>query len=138
MKDLQLRFGFLFLLTASVLAGGLVRAEGFGEASDPVKTCSVGPIRDIVAIDQLWNAYAYNLDLGDAEGVANLFTEDGGFVLLYNDRTTKSSEKMGYSPTTTGAGTDGDRGGGCTALGHNAIVNFLDNIGLNQHHTRAT
>lgn len=42
-----------------------------------------------------------------------------------------------YSPTTTGNGTGGTLGGGCTALGHTAIVNFLTDIGLGNDYPRA-
>jgi SnoaL-like domain len=123
-------------ISAFVLSGGLIRA-GEHKTIDPVKTCGVGPTRDIVAIDQLWDAYAHNLDSGDAEGVANLFTKDGGYILLYNNRVTQTLDPMGYSPTTTGNGTGGTLGGGCTALGHDAIVNFLTNIGLGNDYPRA-
>jgi hypothetical protein len=97
----------------------------------------VGPTQDIVAIDQLWDAYAHNLDAGDAQGVADLFTKDGGYILLYNNRVTQKLDPMGYSPTTTGNGTAGTPGGGCTALGHTAIVNFLTTIGLGNDYPRA-
>jgi hypothetical protein len=123
-------------ISAFVLNGGLIRA-GEHKTIDPVKTCGVGPTGDIVAIDQLWDAYAHNLDSGDAEGVANLFTKDGGYILLYNNRVTQTLDPMGYSPTTTGNGTGGTLGGGCTALGHDAIVNFLTNIGLGNDYPRA-
>ena len=59
-----------------------------------------------------------------------MFTDGGGYILLYNNRVTQTLDPMGYSPTTTGNGTGGTPGGGCTALGHNAIVKFLTNIGL--------
>jgi hypothetical protein len=83
---------------------------------------------DIVAIDQVWSAYAHYLDSGDAEGVASLFTPTGGYVLGYADRTTQTVKPLGYSPSADG--TSGTAGGGCTALGHDAIVHFLQGIGL--------
>jgi SnoaL-like domain len=55
---------------------------------------------------------------------------------MYNNRATQTLDPMGYTPTTTGNGTDGTLGGGCTALGHNAIVNFLTNIGLGNNYPR--
>jgi hypothetical protein len=121
---------FLSLLVVPVLSltGSPVWAGGSEGAINPVKTCGVGPTKDIVAIDQLWDAYAHNLDSQDANGVADLFTDDGGYILLYNNRVTQTLEPMGYSPTTTGNGTGGTPGGGCTALGHDAIVNFVTNL----------
>ena len=88
-------------------------------------------------IDQVWDAYANYLDSGQASHVADLFTPHGGYVLLYNDRATGKLDPMGYSPTTSGNGTAGTPGGGCTALGHQAIVNFLSNIGLGNNNPRA-
>jgi hypothetical protein len=82
---------------------------------------------DIVAIDQIWDAYAHYLDSGDAEGVASLFTPTGGYVLGYANRDTQQVEPLGYSPSPDGV--SGTPGGGCTALGHDAIVNFLQGIG---------
>ncbi len=137
MKDLKLLFLSLLAVAAFVLTSGLARAGGHQAPINPVKTCGVGPTDDIVAIDQLWDAYAHNLDSGDAKGVANLFTHDGGYILLYNNRVTQTLVPMGYSPTTTGNGTSGTPGGGCTALGYNAIVNFLTNIGLGNDYPRA-
>jgi SnoaL-like domain len=109
---------------------GLVLAGGHENSIDPVKTCGIGPTRDIVAIDQLWDAYAHNLDSGDADGVADLFTEGGGYILLYNNRKTQTLDPMGYSPNSATDGKGGTVGGGCTALGHDHIVNFLTAIGL--------
>ncbi len=137
MKDQKLLFLSFLTVAAFVLTGGLALAGGANTPIDPVKTCGVGPTGDIVAIDQLWDAYAHNLDAGDAEGVANLFTDGGGYILLYNNRVTQTLDPMGYSPTTTGNGTSGSPGGGCTALGHTAIVNFLTNIGLGHDYPRA-
>jgi hypothetical protein len=134
MKVLRLIVFSSLILFFSGLTGGLASA-GSGTI-DPVKTCGVGPTGDIIAIDQLWDAYAHNLDSGDAEGVADLFTDGGGYILLYNNRTTQTLDPMGYSPTTTGNGTGGTVGGGCTALGHDAIVNFLTAIGLGNDYPR--
>jgi hypothetical protein len=130
MKDLKLLFLSLLAVAAFVLTGGLAQAGSSKEAIDPVKTCGVGPTRDIVAIDQLWDAYAHNLDSGDADGVADLFTDDGGYILLYNNRKTRTLDPMGYSPNSATDGKGGTVGGGCTALGHDHIVNFLTAIGL--------
>src|SRR5271169_2375387 len=107
-----------------------------GNQIDPVKTCGVGPTSDIVAIDQLWDAYAHNLDSGDANGVANLFVPGGGYILLYNDRKTQTLDSMGYSPNSALNGEGGTAGGGCTALNHEAIVNFLTAIGLGNDYPR--
>ena len=137
MKNLRLVFLSLLAVAAFVLTGGLARAGGPPAPINPVKTCGVGPTDDIVAIDQLWDAYAHNLDSGDAKGVADLFTKDGGYILLYNNLVTQTLVPMGYSPTTTGNGTSGTPGGGCTALGYNAIVAFLTNIGLGNDYPRA-
>jgi hypothetical protein len=76
MKVLRLIVFSSLILFFSGLTGGLASA-GSGTI-DPVKTCGVGPTGDIIAIDQLWDAYAHNLDSGDAEGVADLFTDGGG------------------------------------------------------------
>ena len=92
---------------------------------------------DIVAIDQLWSGYAHKLDAADAQGIAELFIPGGGYVLMHIDPQTQRSKPMGYSPITTGHGTGGVPGGGCKALGHKAIVNFLTNIGLGNNHPRA-
>src|ERR1700732_61039 len=81
------------------------------DSIDPVKTCGIGPTRDIVAIDQLWDAYAHNLDSGDADGVADLFTDDGGYILLYNNRKTQTLDPMGYSPNSATDGKGGKVGG---------------------------
>jgi SnoaL-like domain len=137
MKDLRLLLLPVLILAASILTGGRARAGGSNPGINPVKTCGVGPTQDIVAIDQLWDAYAHNLDAGDAQGVANLFTKKGGYILLYNNRVTQMLDPMGYSPTTTGNGTAGTPGGGCTALGHTEIVNFLTTIGLGNDYPRA-
>jgi hypothetical protein len=142
MKDSRLLLLPVLILATSILTGGLAMAGLAGAGGpkgqiNPVKTCGVGPTSDIVAIDQLWDAYAHNLDSGDAQGVANLFTENGGYILLYNNRVTQTLVPMGYSPTTTGNGTAGTPGGGCTALGHTAIVNFLTTIGLGNNYPRA-
>jgi hypothetical protein len=83
---------------------------------------------DIVAIDQIWSAYAHYLDSGDAEGVASLFSPTGGYVLGFANRATGQVETLGYSPSADGV--SGTPGGGCTALGHDAIVNFLHGIGV--------
>jgi len=91
---------------------------------------------DIVAIDQLWSSYAHKLDAADAGGVADLFTPNGGYVLMSIDSRTLRLKPMGYSPSIAGDGTSGIPGGGCKALGHKAIVNFLTNIGLGNNHTR--
>ena len=85
---------------------------------------------DTIAIEQIWNAYAHYLDSGDVEGVASLFTPTGGYVLGYANRTTQQVEPYGYSPSADG--TSGTPGGGCTALGHDAIVNFLHGLGITQ------
>jgi hypothetical protein len=127
-KNLKLLFLASITISAFVLNGESIRA-GEHETIDPFKTCGVGSTKDIIAIDQLWDAYAHNLDSSDGEGVANLFTDDGGYILLYNNRKTQTLDPMGYSPTTTGNGTGGTVGGGCTALGHDAIVNFITNLG---------
>jgi len=137
MKILKLAPCFAFALTVVILNVGRGLAVAGQQAIDPVKTCGVGPTADIVAIDQLWDAYAHNLDSGDAKGVANLFTDNGGYILLYNNLATQTLDPMGYSPTTTGNGTSGTPGGGCTALGYNAIVKFLTNIGLGNDYPRA-
>lgn len=132
MKNLKVLFtGSVALAIVSILGGPALAQNGHDgrHQIDPVKTCGIGPTSDIVAIDQLWDAYAHNLDSKDAQGVANLFTKNGGYVLLYNNRVTQKLDPMGYSPTTTGDGTLGIPGGGCTALGNEAIVNFLTAIG---------
>jgi hypothetical protein len=136
MKDLKLLFLSLLAVAAFILTGGLAQAGSSKEAIDPVKTCGVGPTTDIIAIDQLWDAYAHNLDSGDADGVADLFTDDGGYILLYNNRKTQTLDPMGYSPNSATDGKGGKVGGGCTALGHNAIVNFLTAIGLGNNFPR--
>jgi hypothetical protein len=118
----------LLLMVPFLLTGSLARENDAGSQDNTA---------DIVAIDQLWNAYAHKLDAGNAQGVADLFIQGGGYVLLYTNRQTQKLEPMGYSPTTTGNGTSGIPGGGCKALGHNAIVNFLTNIGLGNNHPRA-
>jgi SnoaL-like domain len=132
-----IRFFLLSLVVLPFLSmpGGMARA---GDASpDPFKTCGAGPTKDIIAIDQLWDAYAHNLDAGAADGVADLFTDDGGYILLYNNRKTQTLDPMGYSPNSSVNGTGGTPGGGCTALGHDAIVNFLTAIGLGNDYPRA-
>jgi hypothetical protein len=128
MKKLRTLVTFLAGSTLMMLAGGLAVAGQ--QTIDPVKTCGIGPVKDIVAIDQLWDAYAHNLDSGDANGVADLFTDDGGYILLYNNRKTQTLDPMGYSPNSATNGQGGIPGGGCTALGHDKIVNFLTAIGL--------
>ena len=130
MKNLKAAFALVVALAVANLTGGLAVAGGDHEEIDPVKTCGVGSARDIVAIDQLWDAYAHNLDSGDADGVADLFAPGGGYILLYNNRKTQTLDPMGYSPNSASDGTGGTIGGGCTALGHEAIVNFLTAIGL--------
>jgi hypothetical protein len=130
----------LLLITLALvcLGGGqaLAHESDGGNQIDPVKTCGVGPTSDIVAIDQLWDAYAHNLDSGDANGVANLFVPGGGYILLYNDRNTQTLDSMGYSPNSALNGAGGTAGGGCTALNHEAIVNFLTAIGLGNDYPR--
>lgn len=91
---------------------------------------------DIVAIEQVWSSYAHKLDAADAEGVAELFTPNGGYVLMSTDYRTQRLKPMGYSPSTAGDGTSGIPGGGCKAIGRKAIVNFLTNIGLGNNRTR--
>jgi SnoaL-like domain len=130
----------LLLITLALvcLGGGqaLAHESDGGNQIDPVKTCGVGPTSDIVAIDQLWDAYAHNLDSGDADGVADLFVPGGGYILLYNDRKTQTLDPMGYSPNGALNGQGGTAGGGCTALNHEAIVNFLTAIGLGNDYPR--
>jgi hypothetical protein len=130
MKNLKAAFALVVALAVANLVGGLAVAGGDHEEIDPVKTCGVGSARDIVAIDQLWDAYAHNLDSGDADGVADLFVPGGGYILLYNNRKTQTLDPMGYSPNSASDGKGGIIGGGCTALGHDEIVNFLTAIGL--------
>src|ERR1700680_5256839 len=136
MKDLRLLFLSLLTVAAFVFTGGRALAGGANASLDPFKTCGAGPTKDIIAIDQLWDAYAHNLDSGDADGVADLFTDDGGYILLYNNRKTQTLDPMGYSPNSAKDGKGGKVGGGCTALGHNAIVNFLTAIGLGNNFPR--
>jgi hypothetical protein len=90
---------------------------------------------DIVAIQQVWAAYAQYLDAGDPQGVASLFVPGGGYVLLYHDTSTTPDtvQPMGYSPNSAPNGQGGTVGGGCTALGSTAIVNFLTAIGDAKH-----
>jgi hypothetical protein len=128
MKNLKAALTLFVALAVVSLTGGLAMAGG-EQAIDPVKTCGVGPAEDIVAIDQLWDAYAHNLDSKDADGVADLFVPGGGYILLYNNRKTQTLDPMGYSPNSALDGKGGTVGGGCTALGHDAIVNFLTAIG---------
>jgi hypothetical protein len=130
--DNMKNWNLLLIAVALVCLGGrqaLANESGGGDQIDPVKTCGVGPTEDIVAIDQLWDAYAHNLDSGDANGVANLFVPGGGYILLYNNRKTQALDSMGYSPNSASNGEGGTVGGGCTALSHTAIVNFLTAIG---------
>jgi hypothetical protein len=129
MKNLKTLLSLFGALAVMSLTSGRAVAGGQG-AIDPVKTCGVGPVGDIVAIDQLWDAYAHNLDSGDANGVADLFVPGGGYVLLYNNRQTQTLDPMGYSPNSAVDGKGGTVGGGCTALSDDAIVNFLTAIGL--------
>jgi len=91
---------------------------------------------DIVAIDQLWSSYAHKLDAAEAGEVAELFTPSGGYVLMSIDSRTLRLKPTGYSPSSAGDGTSGTPGGGCKALGHMAIVNFLTNLGLGNGHSR--
>jgi hypothetical protein len=73
--NVQLRMVVLsFAVSVFFLTGSQTLAGQSDGGVNPVKTCGVGPTKDIVAIDQLWDVYAHNLDAGDAEGVANLFT----------------------------------------------------------------
>ena len=123
-------------------AGGVFDGSGPNNGGDLPFPSQVGnetarQAVDISDIDQLWDAYANYLDSGQASHVADLFTPGGGYVLLYNDRATGKLDPMGYTPTTSGNGTSGTLGGGCTALGHTAIVNFLTNIGLGNNNPRA-
>jgi hypothetical protein len=130
MKSVRLLVGVVvatFGVALITLTSGVAFAGQ--QTIDPVKTCGVGPVADIVAIDQLWDAYAHNLDSKDAQGVANLFTDGGGYILLYNNRVTQTLDPMGYSPNSAIDGKGGTIGGGCTALGHDAIANFLTAIG---------
>jgi SnoaL-like domain len=92
---------------------------------------------DTVDIDQVWDAYANYLDSGQAENLTGLFTPTGGYVLLYNDRATGKLVPMGFSPNRAANGQGGTPGGGCTALGHTAIVHFLTAIGLGNNNPRA-
>jgi hypothetical protein len=128
MKVLRLCFLSMLAVLAVSLGRGVALAKG-PKPIDQVKTCGVGPTEDIIAIDQLWDAYAHNLDAKDAEGVAALFGKGGGYILLYNNRETQTLDPMGYSPNGAVDGKGGTPGGGCTALGHDAIVNFLTAIG---------
>ncbi|HTY55745.1 MAG TPA: nuclear transport factor 2 family protein [Candidatus Binataceae bacterium] len=135
-----MKIHYLILISLLVLpvlsfTGGVAGAKQ-PQPIDPVKTCGVGPAEDIVAIDQLWDAYAHNLDSGDANGVADLFADNGGYILLYNNRQTQTLVPMGYSPNGATSGTDGTSGGGCTALGHDNIVAFLTAIGLGNDYPR--
>jgi hypothetical protein len=133
MKILRLILLSMLILPVLILTRGLARAK---QPIDPVKTCGVGPAADIVAIDQLWDAYAHNLDSGDANGVADLFADGGGYILLYNDRLAQTLDPMGYSPNAALNGAGGTPGGGCTALGHDNIVVFLTAIGLGNDYPR--
>jgi hypothetical protein len=130
MKSLKVALSLPVALGVVSLMGALATAGNGNTTIDPVKTCGVGAANDIVAIDQLWDAYAHNLDSGDANGVANLFVPGGGYILLYNNRKTQTLDPMGFSPNSASDGKGGTVGGGCTALGHDAIVNFLTAIGL--------
>jgi SnoaL-like domain len=47
---------------------------------------SQGHTADVVAIDQLWSAYAYYNDTHDGPGVSSLFTEDAIVHFVTNDR----------------------------------------------------
>src|SRR5580704_16069819 len=115
MNDLKRFYLSLLTVTAFVLTGGLALAGETRSEINPVKTCGVGPTRDIIAIDQLWDAYAHNLDSGDADGVADLFVPGGGYILLYNNRKTQALDPMGFSPNSATNGQGGTPGGGCTA-----------------------
>ena len=128
MKLLRVCFFSLLTVLALSLSAGVSLAKK-PKPIDPVKTCGVGSADDIIEIDQLWDQYAHNLDSKDAEGVADLFASNGGYILLYNNRVTQTLDPMGYSPNSALDGKGGTPGGGCTAIGHDAIVNFLTAIG---------
>jgi len=130
------RVGFVCMLVGIL---GFVAVRAVGAQSDDALADYVIPhetegdinareAADMVAIDQIWSAYAHYLDSGDAEGVASLFTPTGGYVLGFANRATGQVEPLGYSPSADGV--SGTPGGGCTALGHDAIVNFLHGIGI--------
>jgi hypothetical protein len=130
------RIGILCLVVGAL---GVVAIQAIGAGSTPLADYQLphegheGDVNareaaDIVAIDRVWSAYAHYLDTGDAEGVASLFTPTGGYVLGYANRDTQQVEPLGYSPSADGV--SGTPGGGCTALGHDAIVHFLQGIGL--------
>lgn len=55
MKNLKVLFLASITISAFVLNGESIRA-GEHETIDPFKTCGVGSTKDIVAIDQLWDA----------------------------------------------------------------------------------
>src|SRR4029079_15905693 len=112
------RVGFVSMLIGilGVVAVQAVRAQSDDALADYViphereGDINARTAADMVAIDQIWSAYAHYLDSGDAEGVASLFTPTGGYVLGFENGSSGRGEPLGYSPSADGV--SGTPGGG--------------------------
>jgi uncharacterized protein (TIGR02246 family) len=72
------------LLTLSSAVRPASGAE-FSPVANPPAPLTLEQVRDRIMIQDLWSAYVFALDTMDAEGVANLFTEDAVFSIAQAD-----------------------------------------------------